>query len=78
MKKTITIIIIVFLLLLGGIGFYLYINNGQTVNSGKIFDGVKNFFPFGTPTQNEPVSPNTTPNTEPITNTQPKKIDRTI
>jgi hypothetical protein len=77
MKKTITIIIIVFLILLGGIGFYLYVNNGQTINSGKIFDDVKNFFPFGTPSsQNEPINQNTGSTTDQYTNNKPIKIDR--
>jgi hypothetical protein len=77
MKKTITIIIIVFLILLGGIGFYLYVNNGQTINSGKIFDDVKNFFPFGTPSsQNEPLNQNTSSTTDQYTNNGPIKIDR--
>jgi hypothetical protein len=78
MKKTIAIIIIVFLILLGGIGYYLYLNNGnQSISSGKIFNNVKNFFPFGDPsTQTEPVTQNDTNTPTQNTNIQPIKIDR--
>ncbi len=78
MKKTITIIIIIFLILLGGIGYYLYINSGnQNVNSGKIFNGIKNFFPFGTPSeQNTTANPNTGSNTNQNTDQSPTKIER--
>ena len=78
MKKTITIIIIVFLILLGGVGYYLYVNSGnQNVSSGKIFDSVKNFFPFGAPnSQTEPVSTNTSSSTNQNNNTTPVKIPR--
>lgn len=57
MKKTLTIIIIIFLLLLAGIGAFLYINSGnQNINSQTIFDNVKNFFPFGNTTTTDSTS----------------------
>lgn len=78
MKKTITIIIIIFLILLGGIGYYLYINSGdQGINSGKIFDSVKNFFPFGAPSApSDQTNQNTSSSTNQNTKTQPVKTDR--
>ncbi len=55
MKKIITIIVIIFLLALTGIGYFVFTNtNQQTINPGTVFDNVKNFFPFGKPdTQTE-------------------------
>lgn len=78
MKKTITIIIIIFLILLGGVGYYLYINgSNQNINSGKIFDSVKNFFPFGTPgAQTDSTTQNNGSSTSQNTNIQPIKIDQ--
>lgn len=77
MKKTITIIIIIFLILLGGVGYYLYINSGdQKVDSGTIFDSVKNFLPFGTPSQTNQINPNNNASSSQNTNNQTIKIDR--
>ena len=52
MKKFYTIIIIIFLLILAGIGYVLFTNTGkQAVDSQSIFDSARNFFPFGKPNQ---------------------------
>ncbi|MEI6480588.1 MAG: hypothetical protein WCO12_03665 [bacterium] len=55
MKKIITIIVIIFLIALAGIGYFVFTNTNQkTINPGTVFDNVKNFFPFGKPdTQTE-------------------------
>lgn len=77
MKKTITIVIIIFLLLLAGIGYYLYINSGtQSVSKGTIFNSVKNFFPFGTPSANSPVVEEGTKNGNEQKTPETKRIDR--
>jgi hypothetical protein len=77
MKKSITIIILIFLILLGGIGYYLYINSGsKTIDSGKIFENVKNFFPFGNPqAPSQPTIPIVGTTTE-LKNKEEVKIDR--
>ena len=52
MKKFYAIIIIIFLLILAGIGYVLFTNTGkQAVDSQSIFDSARNFFPFGKPNQ---------------------------
>ena len=79
MKKTITIIVIIFLLLLAGIGYVFFTNNSSVkVNSGNIFDNVKNFFPFGQPSQNtKSTSSSSQPTTNnQTTNNQPQIIER--
>lgn len=51
MKKVLFIIITTFLILLGGIAYYVYLNNeNQTIDSGEVFDSPKNILPFGLPT----------------------------
>jgi cytoskeletal protein RodZ len=55
MNKITTIIIIIFLILLGGIGYYLYSNiSVQQTTSETVFDEPKNFSPF--PTSNPEVN----------------------
>ncbi len=78
MKKIIFILILIFVLILGGIGYYVYINNGnQSVNPGEIFKNVKNFFPFGTPSvQVEQNATNTSSGTIRNQTEQPKQQDR--
>jgi len=78
MKKTISIIIIIFLLLLGGVAYYLYINKeNPKVDSGTIFNNVKNFLPFGKPQQNiVPVEERNNSTSTENTNTQPIKTER--
>lgn len=49
MNKITTIIIIVFLILLGGVGYYLYTNSvNQQTTSETVFDEPKDFSPFPT------------------------------
>lgn len=77
MKKIITLIVITFLILVGGIGYYFYLNNQSTeVKKGGIFNSVKNFLPFGNPS-GEATPPNTNYGTStPNTNTPKINIDK--
>lgn len=78
MKKTYAIIIIIFLLILGGIGYFVYTNsNTKAPTQNSIFDDVRNFFPFGnTPSQNQATSTNQQINTEPIPTNNKTVVER--
>jgi hypothetical protein len=78
MKKIIFILVLIFLILLGGVGYYVYINNQSVpANTNSIFNSVRNFLPFGTPSQQiTPPTQNNYGTTTPNQNNNQIKIDR--